>query len=533
MKKNLLSIATTIALLFSSQVGFATAPSLGTAANFVVFTTNGGLLNTGITHLTGNVGTNIGSIAGFGNVNGGMHNNDGVTAACASDLLAAYDLLNAAIPTFFPAPLMGNGQILNAGIYSIGENASLNNILTLDGQGNANAEFIIKIQGTFSAAALSQVVLINNAKACNVFWKVEGLISLAAGSSMKGNLIANNSAIAINAGAELEGRALSTTGAITLDGVLAYTPVGCGSPTLTGPTAPSLASTSCYAVFSSNGAVSNSGVSLITGDVGTNVELTSGFNALDVTGAIHPIPDGSTAAATADLILVNTYLTNLVEDIELLYPAQFGNNLVLTPHTYLLNAGTTFTDTLYLNAMGNTDAVFVIKINGALTTSTYAKVLLINGTQAKNIYWNVTGAVEINDYSEFKGTIVNNAALNIKTGTILLGRALTTTGAVGTAAFSATIPSPCITTVIPETKSTAFAILYPNPMTSSIMLYIDNASDDNISKLTIYSSDGRIMLNKKITDTNTIIQTNYPTGVYFYHIIDENNAAQSGKLISK
>jgi hypothetical protein len=533
MKKNLFTIATTIALLFSSQISFASAPSLGTAADFVVFTTDGALLNTGITHLTGNVGTNNGSIAGFGNVNGGMHNSDGVSATCAEDLLAAYDLLDAAIPTFFPAALMGNGQILNAGIYSIGANASLNNVLTLDGQGNANAEFIIQIQGTLSAASLSQVVLINNAKACNVFWKVEGMISLAAGSSMKGNLIANNAEIVINTGAELEGRALTTAGAITLDGVLAYTPVGCGSPYLTGPTAPSLASTSCYAVFSSNGAVTNSGVSLITGDVGTNVELTSGFSALDVTGAIHPIPDGSTAAAAADLILVNTYLTNLTEDIELLYPAQFGNNLVLTPHTYLMNAAAIFTDSLYLNAMGNTDAVFVIKINGAHTTSTYAKVLLINGTQAKNIYWNVTGAVEINDYSEFKGTIVNNEALNIKTGTTLLGRALTTNGAVGTAAFSAAIPSPCITTAISETKIAESAILYPNPMTKSFTLYLDDASDDNVSQLTIYNSDGRMMLNKKITDTNTFIQTNYPTGIYLYKIINENNTVQSGTLISK
>ena len=45
-----------------------------------------------------------------------------------------------------------------------------------------------------------------------------------------------------------------------------------------------------------------------------------------------------------------------------------------------MNAATTFTDTVYLNAMGNANAVFVIKIYGALTTSTYSKVLLINGT---------------------------------------------------------------------------------------------------------------------------------------------------------
>lgn len=83
----------------------------------------------------------------------------------------------------------------------------------------------------------------------------------------------------------------------------------------------------------------------------------------------------------------------MTNDIELLYPAQFGQNLVLTPHTYTMKSATFLTDTLSLNAQGNPDAVFVIKTTGALGTSSNAKVLLINGTQAKNVYWKVDGAV--------------------------------------------------------------------------------------------------------------------------------------------
>ena len=224
---------------------------------------------------------------------------------------------------------------------------------------------------------------------------------MAPGTTMRGTVIANNAAINMNAGDTLEGRALSTTGAVTVDGVLAYTPIGCGSPVLTGPIAPDLASTECYALFSADGPVTNAGVTYVTGDVGTNVGLTTGFDPLLVTGTIHPIPDVSTAQCAADLLNVYTYLNTLPYDIELLYPAQFGNNLVLTPHTYLLNAATVFTDTLYLNAQGNANAVFVIQINGALSTSTYSKVLLMNGAQAKNVYWKIDGAVDINDYSEF------------------------------------------------------------------------------------------------------------------------------------
>jgi len=445
MRRQLLNAITALILLLMPALSFAQAPPLGTAAGFVLFSTVGAVSNTGISQLTGNIGTNSGSSTGFGNVNGVMHDNDGASAQCAADLLIAYNQLNSTVPTFFPAPLLGNGQILNAGVYSISGATTMNLDLTLNAQGNGNAVFIFQIQGPLSTNASAKVHLINGAMACNVFWKVEGLVSMAAGTTMRGTIIANNAAIIMNTGDTLEGRALSTAGAITVSGVMAYTPIGCGSPFLMGPTAPALASTECYALFSSDGAVANTGVTYVTGDVGTNVGLTTGFNPLLVTGTIHPIPDGSTAQCAADLLTVYNYLNTLPYDIELLYPAQFGNNLVLTPHTYLLNAATVMTDTLFLNAGGNANAVFVIKINGALSTSTYSKVTLMNGAQSKNVFWKIEGAVNIDSYSIFRGTIIcNNGALGVlSTGVLLDGRALTTTGALSTSAMTIIMPPGC------------------------------------------------------------------------------------------
>ncbi|MBA3666003.1 MAG: DUF3494 domain-containing protein, partial [Bacteroidetes bacterium] len=252
IQATLMGLFLLIPTIFLSQ-----APNLGSAAGFVLFSSNGAITNSGNSHVTGNVGTNNGSSTGFGNVNGGMHDGDAASAQCATDLLIAYNQLNALTPGFFPSSSLGNGQTLNAGVYSIGANSTLNLLLNLDGQGNPNAVFVFKIQGAFSANASSRVKLLNGAKACNVFWKVEGLVSIAAGSTMRGTIIANNAAINMNTGDTLEGRAFSTTGAVTTDGVLAYMPVGCGSPVLTGPPAPALGATACYGIFSSNGAVSN------------------------------------------------------------------------------------------------------------------------------------------------------------------------------------------------------------------------------------------------------------------------------------
>jgi hypothetical protein len=242
----------------------------------------------------------------------------------------------------------------------------------------------------------------------------------------------------MGAGGNLEGRELSTTGAVSVYGTIAYTPLGCGAPILSGPVAPVLNSVACFTLFSANGAISNSGITNITGDIGSNGSTSTGYNPLMVTGTVHPVPDASTAQCATDFQNLYTYLNTLPDDIELLYPAQFGNSLVLTPHTYVMNAATLLTDSIYLNAEGNANAIFVIQINGALSTSTFSTVSLINGAQAQNVYWEVQGAVTINNNSTFCGNIVgNNGAISLGTGVTLDGRALTTAGIINTTAITA------------------------------------------------------------------------------------------------
>src|SRR6185436_11182801 len=102
MKSKLLLVITAVTLLSFSNISFGQAPNLGTARDFVLFSSNGAVSNTGISQFTGNVGTNSGSSTAFGNVNGVMHDNDGSSAQCSTDLLSAYNQLNSAVPTFFP-----------------------------------------------------------------------------------------------------------------------------------------------------------------------------------------------------------------------------------------------------------------------------------------------------------------------------------------------------------------------------------------------------------------------------------------------
>jgi formylmethanofuran dehydrogenase subunit C len=279
MINKLPSILTGIAIWAFVSTTDAQAPTLGTAADFSLFTTSGAVTNTGLSQITGNVGSNNGPVTGFGNVNGTMHSGNGATAQCAADLLIAYNQLDVAVTTNSPAPSLGSGQTLMAGVHSISGNTTINGILTLDAQNVSDAVFIFRVQGTLSSGAATKVKLINGAEACNVFWKVEGAVNMASGTYMCGTIIANNAAIDMTIGDTLEGRALSTAGAVTLNGMMAYTPIGCGSPALNGPTAPQLGAAACYGLFSSNGSVSNSGTTYVTGDVGSNTDAPTGYNA--------------------------------------------------------------------------------------------------------------------------------------------------------------------------------------------------------------------------------------------------------------
>jgi hypothetical protein len=228
MKNNLLHFGVFVFIIMAYPLlNFCQAPNLGTAANFVLFTTTGAVGSTGISNITGNVGSGGGAITGFGSLNGLIYNSDAVTTQASADLLVAYNQLNSMVPNFFPAPVLGNGQVLTPGVYSLPAAASLNTVLYLDALGDASAVFIFQIGGAFSTNASSQVILINGALAANIFWKVEGAVPMAAGTTMRGTIISNNAAISLGASCILEGRALSTTGAVSIYGSLAYIlPVG-------------------------------------------------------------------------------------------------------------------------------------------------------------------------------------------------------------------------------------------------------------------------------------------------------------------
>lgn len=77
--------------------------------------------------------------------------------------------------------------------------------LTLDAQGNSNAVFIFQSSSTIGLANSSRILLVNGAKASNVFWQAASSATLGTNSVWQGNILASAN-ITMNTGATSCGR---------------------------------------------------------------------------------------------------------------------------------------------------------------------------------------------------------------------------------------------------------------------------------------------------------------------------------------
>lgn len=217
MKPNLLF--SFIITIFSSLslVSYSQTPPLGSAASFAVFTAVGAINNTGPTVVTGDIGTDVGAYNGFppGTVNGGVYNENSVSATAAMDVQTAYGSFAPMTCGSSIGPTIGNGQILAPGVYCLGGASTLEGNLTLDAEGNGDAIFIFKIGGAFSTSVLTNIILINGASPCNIYWQVNGQFTLGDFSQFYGTVI-NDGAIILLNNAIIDGRVLSVGGAITM-----------------------------------------------------------------------------------------------------------------------------------------------------------------------------------------------------------------------------------------------------------------------------------------------------------------------------
>lgn len=140
---------------------------------------------------------------------------EGVAAQAMVDLSAAY-----AEAMSRPSDLVVSdisGMILPPGVYSSGSTMSIavGESVVLDGEGDADAVWVFQIGSSITVNNSAQILLVNGARADNVYWAVFASSTIGTNVSFKGNVLAGASNT-VGLASVIEGRLLCTTGAITL-----------------------------------------------------------------------------------------------------------------------------------------------------------------------------------------------------------------------------------------------------------------------------------------------------------------------------
>jgi Ice-binding-like len=217
----LAGIALAMVVVFALPAAAQAAPvDLATAGPFVVL---GGttVTNTGPSVLNGDLGVSPGTeLEGFelpAVVNGVKHATDEVAAKAQLDLTNAYDVA-AGLPVLPQNDLSGTDlgeRKLGPGVYRYNVAALLTGALTLDAEGDPNAQFVFKIGSQLTTESASSVLLVNGASPCNVYWQVGSSADLGTTTAFQGNLMALTS-ISLKNGATVVGRMLARNGQVSL-----------------------------------------------------------------------------------------------------------------------------------------------------------------------------------------------------------------------------------------------------------------------------------------------------------------------------
>jgi hypothetical protein len=156
-----------------------------------------------------------------------------------------------------------------------------------------------------------------------------------------------------------------------------------------------------------------------------------------VTGTQH-ITDATAAQAQSDLTVAYNALAALPCGT-VVGTADIGAS-TRAPGVYCSASTIGVTGTLTLDGQGDPNAVFVFQAGSGLTG--VGTIALINGAQAKNVYWQVGSSATIGTGSNWKGNILSLASISLNDNVTLIGRALARTAGAVTLGTGDTITLP-------------------------------------------------------------------------------------------
>jgi len=218
------------------------------------------------------------------------------------------------------------------------------------------------------------------------------------------------------------GTAIAIVGAIGLLSSLLLTP----QPAYAIGTVVPLGVADSYSVLGGQ-TVTNTGTTVISGDVGVSPgSAIDGFDTAVIGGVVHA-DDAHALQAQADLTVAYDDAAGQASDADV--PPELGG-LTLVAGVYNAPSSVGLTGALTLDAQGDPDAVFVFQVASTLITASSSSVLLLNGAQSCNVFWQIGSSATLGTGTTFVGTIMALTSIGLDTGATVEGRALARNGSV-------------------------------------------------------------------------------------------------------
>ena len=175
--------------------------------------------------------------------------------------------------------------------------------------------------------------------------------------------------------------------------------------------------------------ITNTGYCVVNGDIGLSSD---GVYVNFPKDAVYGVQEINSALAIAAQNDLNTAydMTAMRESADMFTLPENIGGLTLTQGLYTSSSLAITSGELILDAKGDENAVFIIKVTDNFVMGANTIITLKGNAKASLVFWQVGGNVVLGETSAFKGTILANQSITLANRAIVEGRLLSRNGGI-------------------------------------------------------------------------------------------------------